>query len=366
MQRRIFLLGSGAALAAGGGWIANSFFQMGTSASYDEGIAPLRAPLGPKPNLTEIVRYATLAANSHNTQPWRFRISEKSIQILPDFTRRTPAVDPDDHHLYVSLGCAAENLALAARAHGMLGEPRFDPANGGKVIFDFTNGAEWRSPLYEAIPLRQSTRAEYDARPALRGQLVQLEVESKTPGVDLVLITNRARIDLVRDLVISGNNAQMSDSAFVAELKRWIRFNPRAALKSGDGLYSATTGNPVLPTWLGARMFELAFRPAAENEKYARQINSSSGVAVFSAVQADPAHWIRVGRACQRFALQATALGMKSAFINQPVEVAGLRPELAALVGMPGRRPDIVMRFGYGPALPMSPRRPVDAVIDQW
>ncbi len=69
------------------------------------------------------------------------------------------------------------------------------------------------------------------------------------------------------------------------------------------------------------------------------------------------------GRACQRFALQATALGLKHAFINQPVEVASLRPELATLVGLPGRRPDIVMRFGYGPTLPYSTRRPIGSVI---
>jgi hypothetical protein len=54
---------------------------------------------------------------------------------------------------------------------------------------------------------------------------------------------------------------------------------------------------------------------------------------------------------------------MKHAFLNQPVEVASLRPELARLVGLPGRRPDIVMRFGYGPALPYSLRRPVAAVL---
>ena len=70
-----------------------------------------------------------------------------------------------------------------------------------------------------------------------------------------------------------------------------------------------------------------------------------------------------IGRACQRFALQATALGLKHAFVNQPVEVTNLRPELAALVCMPGRRPDIVMRFGYGPTLPFSARRPVEAVL---
>ena len=112
-------------------------------------------------------------------------------------------------------------------------------------------------------------------------------------------------------------------------------------------------------------MFDIAFRAKAENEKYARQLNSSAGVVVFIAEQADTAHWVQVGRACQRFALQATVLGLKHAFVNQPAEVANMRPELAALVGMPGRRPDIVMRFGYGPVLSMSPRRPVDAVIQR-
>ena len=84
---------------------------------------------------------------------------------------------------------------------------------------------------------------------------------------------------------------------------------------------------------------------------------------MFAAEKADPEHWIRVGRACQRFALQATALGLKQSFINQPVEVAELRPELAEAVGLGSRRPDIVMRFGYGPDMPESPRRPVEAVI---
>jgi hypothetical protein len=72
---------------------------------------------------------------------------------------------------------------------------------------------------------------------------------------------------------------------------------------------------------------------------------------------------VAVGQACQRFALQATALGLKHAFINQPVEVPTLRPELAALIGLPGRRPDVVMRFGFGPLMPYAPRRPVADVI---
>jgi hypothetical protein len=58
----------------------------------------------------ELVRYATLAPSSHNTQCWRFKLEKNLISILPDFARRCPAVDPDDHHLFVSLGCATENL----------------------------------------------------------------------------------------------------------------------------------------------------------------------------------------------------------------------------------------------------------------
>ena len=84
---------------------------------------------------------------------------------------------------------------------------------------------------------------------------------------------------------------------------------------------------------------------------------------MFLGAREDREHWTLVGRACQRFALQATALGLKTAFVNQPVEVAEVRPELAALVGMGGRRPDIVIRFGRGPEMPFSARRPVESVL---
>jgi hypothetical protein len=72
---------------------------------------------------------------------------------------------------------------------------------------------------------------------------------------------------------------------------------------------------------------------------------------------------VQVGRACQRFALQATALGLKSSFLNQPVEVPGLRADQASRGGVPGRRPDIVMRFGRGASLPYSARRSLEAVV---
>ncbi len=331
-------------------------------AEYADYVARLRAPLPTSATVLDLIRFATLAANGHNTQPWRFQIAERSIAIRPDFSRRTPAVDPDDHHLYASLGCAAENLAIAAAARGKLGELRFSTGAVNAVTFDYVEQASISTPLFDAIPRRQSTRAEYDGRGVPSAHLELLRAASAVPGVDIVLVTDKVTQRKVRELVVAGNTAQMSDRAFVRELKEWLRFNPHDAMEKGDGLLGAASGNPNLPTWLGGTMFDLAFRTKSENDKYARHIASSAGVAIFIAEKSNPEHWVLAGRACQRFALQATAIGLKTAFINQPVEVPALRGELAALAGLPGRRPDAIMRFGYGPDLPYSPRRALQAV----
>lgn len=363
MERRHLLIGAGGLALATVGGIALTFRAMGSSAGYDDAMAMIRAPLPDRPQLPDLVRYATLAANGHNTQPWRFRLSENRIDILPDFARRTPVVDPDDHHVYASLGCATANLALAADAAGRRADVAFQSAGDGIVSVALGNGTPLSSPLLRAIPLRQSTRSLFDGRPVSVNDLPMLAAAAKVPGVDTVLVTDRLQMDRIRDLVIAGNSAQMADAAWVAELKQWLRYNPAQAITTGDGLYAGSSGNPLLPTWLGSRLIDVVFQAKAENDRYAKHIASSSGIAVFVAEKDDREHWFKAGQACQRFALQATALGLKHAFINQPGEVSDLRPQLAAMVGLPGRRPNIIMRFGYGPSLPMSPRRPVTAIL---
>ena len=363
MNRRKILVGGSLLAVAGSGAFAASYLSMGSLQDYAEAAARTRAALAENPELKDYVRMATLAANSHNTQAWSFHVEANRIQIQPDYSRRTNVVDPDDHHLFVSLGCAAENLNLAAAAGGHAGELRIDASAGGGMIYDFGTGTKTMSPLLAAITQRQSTRNIYDGKPVPAADLALLSDIEKIPGVDLVLINDRPQIDRLRDIVIAANTVQMNDPGYLRELKSWLRFNPREALAKGDGLFSATSGNPTLPSWLGPILVDLTVSANSENDKYMKQLDSSSGVAVFVAAREDQEHWTRVGRACQRFALQATALGLKTAFMNQPVEVAKFRPDLAALVGMPGRRPDIVMRFGYGPLMPYSVRRPIDAVL---
>jgi hypothetical protein len=310
----------------------------------------------------ELVRYATLAPSSHNTQCWKFGIADQSITIAPDLSRRCPAVDPDDHHLFVSLGCAAENLVQAALAHGLRGTPGVDAGRGAlRIALEPTAAAT--SALFQAIPTRQCTRAEYDGKPISNDELRLLESAAASGGVQIVWLTEKAAKEQVLEFVVQGNTVQMNDRAFVEELKAWIRFNGREAARQGDGLYSASSGNPTVPTWLGRMLFGLFFTPESENDKYARHVRSSAGIAIFVGPANDKAGWIEVGRAYERFALQAAALGIRNAHLNQPVEVASLRPQFADAFGLSGRRPDLVIRFGRGPALPPSLRRPVQAVL---
>ena len=311
----------------------------------------------------ELVRYGTLAANSHNSQPWRFRIETNRIVVQPDFSRRCPAVDPDDHHLFASLGCAAENIALAAAAHGLRASISVDSAGGSAIRIDFEQAPAADSPAFRAITERQCTRAAYDGKPVAAADLASLERAATDYGVAAELFTSEDDKERILEYVVAGNTAQMRDEAFVAELKYWLRFNESAAVEHRDGLFSATTGNPTMPTWIGRIAFGVFFKEGAENDKYRDHIRSSAGVIAFVADRNDEQGWVDAGRRYQRFALEATALGLRHAFVNQPIEVPEVRTQFADYLGIGDRRPNLLVRFGYGPELPRSLRRPVDDVL---
>ncbi len=313
--------------------------------------------------MRELVRYATLASSSHNTQCWKFRIDKRSVSILPDLARRCPAVDPDDHHLYVSLGCAAENLLQAALANGLMGSAVFDSSesSASQVALEPTKAIA--SPLFDAIPKRQCTRAEFDGKPLSNKELTLLEQAGTGNGVRMILLTEKSAMEKVLEYVVADNTAQMNEPAFVAELKAWIRFGDDEALSHGDGLFAKASGNPVLPRWLGGSLFNLFFTIKNENEKYAKHVRSPAGIAIFVSAKSDKQHWLEAGRCYERFALQAAALDIRNAFLNQPVEVSTLRPQFANYLGIGGQRPDLVVRFGRGAEMPRSLRRPVEAVM---
>ena len=307
----------------------------------------------------ELVRCATLAPSSHNTQPWTFKVQPGAISVLPDYSRRCPQVDPDDHHLFVSLGCAAENLSIAASAAGLHGRVSFQ--DGCRM--EFEPAVRESTALFHAIAHRQCSRCEYDGKQMGTAELKLLEEAGTSDSVNVLLLTDRRKFEPLLEFVAQGNRAQMGNGAWMQELEHWIRFNETEALDSRDGLYSRTSGNSETSRFLGSLYLRVAMTAASQTKTDVRNIRSSAGIAVFTSEANSPRNWFEAGRAYERFALQATALGIRTAFINQPVEVLNLRPQFASWLGIAGRRPDLVVRFGHGPAMPRSLRRPLTQVI---
>ena len=333
--------------------------------NYEQTAARTRQPITQSADLSrqmrEMIRYATLAANGHNTQPWTFVLREHTIEIHPDFSRRLPIVDPDHRELWISLGCALENLLIAARATGYTAQVTY-PDQADFIRVALTEDAPQESPLFEAIPQRQNTRAEYDGQKLPAAEQAQLEALPLEPGVGLLFANSSAQMETLLDYVNQGNMSQYADPAFVEELIQWLRFNKKEANTLRDGLYTQCTGNPVVPRWLG-QMFVSGMKPQQQADSDARKLRSSSGAVVIASESDDRTTLVRVGQVYERLALTMTSMGIRSAFLNQPIEVTGLRPQFQNAVGLGTSLPQLLVRYGYANPMPRSLRRPVEAVI---
>src|SRR5437870_5556765 len=65
--------------------------------------------------LSFLLRYAILAPSSHNTQPWKFLVRDNRITVFANTDRWLKIADADQSELYISIGCAIENLLVAAQ-----------------------------------------------------------------------------------------------------------------------------------------------------------------------------------------------------------------------------------------------------------
>jgi hypothetical protein len=178
-----------------------------------------------------------------------------------------------------------------------------------------------------------------------------------------MLLADSRQKEQVAEYVASGNTAQFGDPRWAEEMRKWIRFNARDAVRTRDGLYGAVLGIPNVPGWLGKLLMRVAVSARRQNRKDITHIRSSGALAVVFSEADDKRHWIEAGRSYERLALQAAALELRTAFINQPVEVPLLRSQFATFLGIGNRRPDLIVRIGRGPEMPRSLRRPIEQVL---
>jgi hypothetical protein len=94
-----------------------------------------------------------------------------------------------------------------------------------------------------------------------------------------------------------------------------------------------------------------------------RQLAAGSPVlAVLGTAEDTPSAWLAAGQALARVLLHARAENVWSSFLNQPIEVATLRPKVKALLKEAGV-PQLVLRMGYGQEIKPTPRRPSAEVL---
>ncbi len=97
--------------------------------------------------------------------------------------------------------------------------------------------------------------------------------------------------------------------------------------------------------------------------RFARKPRSSPRAVVIALEADDKTAWVRTGQVYERLTLKLTSLNIKSAFLNQPLEVAELRSQFQNEMGLGASSPQLLVRFGYAEPMPRSLRRPVEQVI---
>lgn len=316
--------------------------------------------------LTFLLRYAVLAPSGHNTQPWLFSVRGDTVDLYADRTQALPVVDPEDRELTISCGAALLNLRVALRrfayrddAYELLPDSA-DPDLLARVRLV---ASEPPSPeeeaLFEAIPKRRTTRAAYEERQVPADVQRELVEEATGEGAWLHLVTDGER-EAVADLIAEGDRAQMGDKRFRRELAAWMHPNRSRAGRGVRG-YGFGFGDLIsLGSPLVVRTFDLGKGQAARDRELAEH---SPVLTVLGTGGDSPREWLAAGQAMERVLLRACSHGLTASFLNQPVEVEAIRPPLADAIGRSGTHPQLVIRFGYGPAVQPSPREKVEEVL---
>ncbi|WP_440997661.1 Acg family FMN-binding oxidoreductase [Arhodomonas sp. SL1] len=311
--------------------------------------------------LQTLLEPVTRAPSSHNTQPWRFRIRDGVIELYADRTRALPVNDPEDRELTISCGCALMNLRVAAAQAGLRVDCTLLPEAEDEDLFARVSlqpgeaeASAADAGLFPAIDIRRTFRKRFSDGDVPADVLEPLSRASEAEGAWLHVVEPDDQRHGLAALVAEGDGIQWSDRHWRRELAAWM--HPR---RRGDGL---TVPGLVAPfAQAVVRTFDMGNGVGAKDRELA---DASPVLAVLGTGGDGVADWLHAGQALERLLLTAAGAGLQASYLNQPVQVASLRPKLQHLLGRDGF-PQAVLRLGYPmEELPAAPRRPLEAVID--
>jgi nitroreductase len=304
-----------------------------------------------------LVHYAVLAPSTRNTQPWQFRVRDDSVEVFLDLSRWQRVADADQREMHISIGCALENLAIAAAHFGYRSaidcmascQHPTQVARIRLIPHDVPPPAVG-DPRFAAITRRQTNHGVYDGRPLTPADREAIAGITVDPGLRVDWIDDEHRRRALDDLVTRADALLFSRADFRQELGQVI----------GSGAF----GTPWLLATLGrfAVSHLLTSRLLAGSDR--RAMASSPVFGIISAHADTREAQLRVGQVLERLYLEATLRGVSVQPISQPLETDETRTDLAALLPEPTWHPMQPFRVGYAkdPGT-RSPRRPLQEVL---
>lgn len=287
-----------------------------------------------------LINYAILAPSLHNTQPWTFVVRGSEIRVLADQNRQMPVADPDARELYISVGCALENLLTAATYFGLHTTVTYFPDPKDEVWVanvTFSNAHPSSSlsdqELFHAITLRHTSRQTYANRPLNERDIQRLQSCIHESNINLQMTGDAEVKQQIDSLVISADITQFANPAYRDELVNWI----------GQGEFGYR--------WLIARVGQLATNYLASHHKPTKPdadiVLNAPILALLSTPTDDRRAHIKTGQVFERLALNATALNIGIQPLSQILQVGELKPELSKLFTGSSAFPQMAFRIGY-------------------
>lgn len=305
-----------------------------------------------------LIEQAVRAPSSHNTQPWLFRVRDEAVELYADRSRALQVNDPHDRELTISCGAALFNLEVAAAREGVGTQTTLLPGPGGvDHLATVSLGSEPNAAigaLADAIPARRSTREKFEDHSLPDGLASELlALAERHEGCHVILVDTTALREEVASLVAEGDEAQFGNVEWRRELAHWL--HPPGAR---DGLPAPKLAGPVVRATI--RHLDLGGFVAGADKDLARE---APLLLVLSSDLDEPRAWIETGRLLEHASLHAALSDIQVGYINQPCQVAHLRPKLREILGIAGH-PQLILRFGHAPETDnMKPRRAVEDVL---
>ncbi|MFJ1975532.1 Acg family FMN-binding oxidoreductase [Streptomyces sp. NPDC087903] len=315
-----------------------------------------------------LVAEATAAPSMHNAQPWRFRFlaDERLLLLRADPERAMPRSDPGNRALHIGCGAALFNLRVAAAHADLVAETRLLPEPQDPLLLAAVHLADPAGSsrgddlarLHPAIRQRHTSRhpfAEQDIpenmRAALQAAAAREEAELHFPGAWHA----ETLLDLIRD----AESRDVMDPDASEDLVRWTRLGPEADT-AVDGVPEYAFGPRK---WDGrAPVRDFAGRRAAA-DRGTTTFEHTPHLALLSTLGDGPADWLRAGQALEHVLLEATLADLATSLTSHALENRDLRL-LARDPGSGTGQVQMVLRIGYGPRGPATPRRPVKDVLE--